>query len=83
MAIHHQEQQMIPYALASGLGGIEEGFDLSWIKEVLRSVRISDQRTFNIIRCGEVEHLWVGEWGTAFWYWDCRIWRWLADSHNE
>jgi hypothetical protein len=55
VTIHHQKQQMIPYALASSLSGIEKQFHLGWIKEVLWSVWIGG-RTLNIIRCGEVEH---------------------------
>jgi hypothetical protein len=39
VAIHHQEQQMIPTALASCLGRFKKGLNLGWIKEILPPIR--------------------------------------------
>jgi hypothetical protein len=49
MAIYHQEEEMIPDALASGLSGIEEQLDLGWIEEVFRPMWVSGG-TLNIIQ---------------------------------
>jgi hypothetical protein len=46
---------MISCALPATLSRFKEGLDLSWIKEVLPSVWISD-RTLHITRDGEVTH---------------------------
>jgi hypothetical protein len=55
MAIHHQEEEMIPHAIPSSLRCFEEGLDLCRIKKILRAWVCS----LNIIRSGEVEH-WCG-----------------------
>jgi hypothetical protein len=54
VTVHHQEQQMIPDPLPSGLGRFKEGLDLGWIKEVLPPMRVG--RTFNNTRAGKVGH---------------------------
>jgi hypothetical protein len=53
--VHHQEEQMISCALPATLSSLKERLDLSWIKEVLPSMWISD-RTLHIIRDGKVAH---------------------------
>jgi hypothetical protein len=45
---------MISDPLPATLGRFKEGFDLTWIEKIFRSMWIS--RTLNIIRGGEVEH---------------------------
>jgi hypothetical protein len=70
VTVHHKEEQMIPDPLPSTLRRFQKAFDLGWIKEVLRPMRIG--HTLHIIRRGEVEHGYdfLGVW------WDC--WRQLS-----
>jgi hypothetical protein len=56
--VHHQKEKMVACALATTFGSFKEGFDLSWIKEVLPSMWISNA-TFHITRHGKLTH-WLG-----------------------
>jgi hypothetical protein len=55
MPVHHQEQQVIPRPLPTSFRSFKECLDLSWIKEILSSMRISNA-TFHITRYGKVTH---------------------------
>src|SRR5262245_51529192 len=55
VAVHHQKEEVISCALATSFRSFEERLHLSWIKEVLPSMRISNT-TFHITRNGKVAH---------------------------
>jgi hypothetical protein len=53
--VHHQKEEMVACALPTSLRSFKEPLHLSWIKEVLPSMWISDA-TFHITRHGKLAH---------------------------
>jgi len=55
MPVHHQEEQVISCALATGFGSFEERLDLGWVEKVLPPMRVGNV-TLHITRYGKVTH---------------------------